>query len=249
MYLARSALRHALRGRASTVMAASRLTLPSLSHAFSTAPQKAGDTHAVAYPDMFCRQCEQTKDHYACVTVGVCGKTSETANVQDALIQQIKSVAHWAVQAVDEGVAPEKLAEVHKWTLAATFSTLTNVNFSAERIAEYIVEGEKHKSELKGLVKTPLSHDLIDCSGKTLAELEDFGLSVSVPKRSSEMGNDDAFSLKYVRCLTCATSLFRTVPYFYLFIFLHFFFLQRNCNVRFEGCIRVQNALCSVGRP
>ena len=153
-------------------------------------------TSSIANPDMFCRQCEQTKDHHACVTVGVCGKSSETANLQDALVQQVKSVAHYAVQAAAEGVPAATLADVHKWTLAATFSTLTNVNFSAERVAEYIAEGEQHKKNLQGLVKTPVSRDTFSLKGKTVEELEEFGLSVSVPKRASEMGNADAFSLK-----------------------------------------------------
>jgi hydroxylamine reductase len=191
MYLARYALRHAVRGRA---VVATSSALRTVAVAFSTAPMM--DAKTVANPDMFCRQCEQTKDHHACVTVGVCGKSSETANLQDALIQQVKSVAHYAVQAVKEGATPEQMTEVHKWTLAAAFSTLTNVNFSAERIAEFIAEGEKHKSDLKNLVKTPLSHDFNTLKGKTLVELEEFGLSVSVPKRASEMGNVDAFSLK-----------------------------------------------------
>lgn len=194
MYHARYALRHAVRGRA---VAATRSALRTVSVAFSTAPVVSTVTNqSIANPDMFCRQCEQTKDHYACVTVGVCGKASETANLQDALVQQIKSVAHYAVQAVKEGATPEQMAEVHKWTLAAAFSTLTNVNFSAERIAEFIADGEKHKSNLKDIVKTPLPHNVYDLKGKTMEELEEFGLSVSVPKRASAMGHVDAFSLK-----------------------------------------------------
>ena len=41
---------------------------------FSTDPSKTNTN-----PDMMCRQCEQTKDHFACTTVGVCGKTAETS--------------------------------------------------------------------------------------------------------------------------------------------------------------------------
>jgi hydroxylamine reductase len=33
----------------------------------------------ISNPEMMCRQCEQTKDHYACTTMGVCGKTAETS--------------------------------------------------------------------------------------------------------------------------------------------------------------------------
>jgi hypothetical protein len=39
----------------------------------------AAATKVVA-PDMFCRQCEQTKDHYACTSLGVCGKSTQRFN-------------------------------------------------------------------------------------------------------------------------------------------------------------------------
>jgi hypothetical protein len=34
-------------------------------------------------PAMFCFQCEQTKDQKGCTTVGVCGKDSNVAGLQD----------------------------------------------------------------------------------------------------------------------------------------------------------------------
>jgi hydroxylamine reductase len=179
---------------------------------FST-PATTETNKTVTQPAMFCRQCEQTADHYACVTVGVCGKTAETASSQDALIQQIKSVAHWAVQAAAEGVAPDKLKTVHTWTLAATFSTLTNVNFSTDRIVDYILQGEQIKQELKALVQKPptLHSAALDLSGKTVEELEEFGLQVSVPNRGEVMGNVDAFSLNEIATYglkgTCAYAM------------------------------------------
>lgn len=36
-----------------------------------------------AQPEMFCYQCEQTKDQKGCTTVGVCGKDANTAALQD----------------------------------------------------------------------------------------------------------------------------------------------------------------------
>lgn len=149
---------------------------------------------------MFCRQCEQTQDHHACVTTGVCGKTAETSATQDALVAQIKSVAHWMVAAAKTADF-ERLKPIHTWTLAATFSTLTNVNFSSDRIAEFIQQGEAHKATLKGMVDNPPSlhrNAQIDLSGKDVSAVEEFGLSVSVPKRSAAMGHDDAFSLNEV---------------------------------------------------
>lgn len=47
-----------------------------------------------AAPDMFCFQCEQTEGGTGCTTVGVCGKTPETAGLQDALIHALKGVAY-----------------------------------------------------------------------------------------------------------------------------------------------------------
>jgi hypothetical protein len=41
-------------------------------------------------PDMFCYQCEQALNTEGCTTRGVCGKTSETAALQDLLIYQLK---------------------------------------------------------------------------------------------------------------------------------------------------------------
>jgi hydroxylamine reductase len=166
----------------------------------ATATAAADTTKSVSQPAMFCRQCEQTADHYACVTTGVCGKTAETAASQDALVQQIKSVSHWAVQATKEGQNKDLLAAVHKWTLAATFSTLTNVNFSVQRIADYIAQGQDLKEELRKAVVTPPTQDsaALDLSGKTVEELEEFGLSVSVPLRAALMGHADAFALNEI---------------------------------------------------
>ncbi|MCL2757378.1 MAG: hydroxylamine reductase, partial [Coriobacteriia bacterium] len=66
---------------------------------------------------MFCMQCEQTLGGTACLTSGVCGKTADTAQLQDALTGAL-------ITAVQKGaeVSDELLLE-------ALFSTLTNVNF------------------------------------------------------------------------------------------------------------------------
>ncbi len=161
----------------------------------------------VSQPDMFCRQCEQTQDHSACITVGVCGKTAENATLQDALVHVIKSVSLWCVAAREAGLdSIAALDEANLWTLEATFSTLTNVNFSEERIAEYIRHGlaikDKLREALKGkesLVREPAVANL-DLSSKisSVEDLETFGQTVSIPIRQAQMGNDDCFSLNEI---------------------------------------------------
>jgi len=156
----------------------------------------------ITNPDMMCRQCEQTKDHFACTTVGVCGKTAETSAMQDTLIHVVKCVSLWANAARESGATEDQLAAANVWTLRATFSTMTNVNFSEERIAEYIQEGMLIKKELERIVPTsdaptgPVAET--DLLGKSLEEMEDFGHSVGVPVRQAVMGNEDCFSLNEI---------------------------------------------------
>lgn len=89
--------------------------------------------HTPKDPAMFCRQCEQAREGVGCSTIGVCGKSPEASNAQDALVHFIKSVSSWCVAARDAGATAQDMAEANAWTLKAAFATLTNVNFSEVR--------------------------------------------------------------------------------------------------------------------
>ena len=91
---------------------------------------------SISNPAMFCRQCEQTQDHIACRSVGICGKTPETSAMQDGLVHTLKCMGLWCVAARQAGATSEEMYEANWWTLKSAFSTLTNVNFDEERIAE-----------------------------------------------------------------------------------------------------------------
>lgn len=166
---------------------------------FSTASQEK-----ILHPDMFCRQCEQTKDNYACTTVGICGKSAETSSVQDTLLHLAKCVSSWIVAARAAGAPPSELHDANVWTLQAMFSTLTNVNFSEDRICEYIHQGIHMKDSMEGLVQrhggSPPKEEIatLDLKNLSNAELGEFGLSVSIPVRSAFMGDDDCFSLNEI---------------------------------------------------
>ena len=179
-----------------------RIQTGGLSHGIRTF---ALTTQKVANPEMFCRQCEQTKDNYACTSLGVCGKTPETAAIQDALMEVVKSVATWAVAARAAGASPQELEEANVYTLKAVFSTLTNVNFSEQRIAEYIHDGMAVKNTLSDLVlqkggTAPTANvaKLELASTLGLDDLEEFGRSVSIPVKEERMGNEDCFSLNEI---------------------------------------------------
>jgi hydroxylamine reductase len=102
---------------------------------------------------MLCRQCEQTANHKGCTNLGICGKTPETSAAQDGLIEVIKSVSAWCVAARAAGLGASELKDANAWTLSAAFSTLTNVNFSERRIAEYIHQGMHIRNDLEQIAR------------------------------------------------------------------------------------------------
>lgn len=99
---------------------------------------------------MFCNQCEQTAKGTGCTVRGVCGKQPEVAALQDLLGHAIKGLALYAHEGRRVGVVDQK---VNRFTAEALFSTLTNVNFDADRFVVLINEAVKLTAALKERVK------------------------------------------------------------------------------------------------
>ena len=99
---------------------------------------------------MFCYQCEQAAKGEGCTRVGVCGKPPDVAALQDLLVHALKGLALYAVEGRKVGVND---SEVNIFTCKATFATLTNVNFSAERFEEMIRRCVELRESLKEKVK------------------------------------------------------------------------------------------------
>ena len=75
---------------------------------------------------MFCYQCEQTAGGKACTgKAGVCGKTAETAGIQDDITGALIGLAK---AAADKG----REREIEDLLTEGLFTTLTNVNFDDE---------------------------------------------------------------------------------------------------------------------
>lgn len=99
---------------------------------------------------MFCRQCEQTANQTGCTKLGVCGKTQDTAYLQDLLTYVLQGLATYAKGALRESSEAENLMKrINKFTAEALFATLTNVNFDSEAIKNFIYEAVKLREELK----------------------------------------------------------------------------------------------------
>ncbi len=95
---------------------------------------------------MFCYQCEQTSRGTGCTTVGVCGKDDDSARLQDLLVYAAKGIAMYSHQARQLGAKSEG---VDRFLIEALFTTVTNVNFDSDNIAEWVNRAAKIREEAK----------------------------------------------------------------------------------------------------
>eukprot|EP00276_Gloeochaete_wittrockiana_P003842 CAMPEP_0184645228 /NCGR_PEP_ID=MMETSP0308-20130426/1735_1 /TAXON_ID=38269 /ORGANISM="Gloeochaete witrockiana, Strain SAG 46.84" /LENGTH=604 /DNA_ID=CAMNT_0027074095 /DNA_START=122 /DNA_END=1936 /DNA_ORIENTATION=- len=95
---------------------------------------------------MFCYQCEQTNKSVGCTTSGVCGKTPTVAAMQDLLIYVLKGVSFYIAR-TQQILGPESALskELGIWVLRSLFTTLTNVNFDADRFVIFINEALQNR--------------------------------------------------------------------------------------------------------
>lgn len=96
--------------------------------------------------EMFCYQCEQRGGEHACTKFGVCGKSPETAGLQDLIIYQLEGIGTLADKLRQNGKNYEK---VDKFVTQALFITVTNVNFDNKELAKWVQEAESVKDFLK----------------------------------------------------------------------------------------------------
>ncbi len=150
--------------------------------------------------EMFCYQCEQTRGGKGCTTMGVCGKSAETANVQDLLVHVVKGLSMYAHRARQLGKVDR---EIDTFVPEAMFVTLTNTDFDARRIAnEYVKKAARLKDKAKALYEQACSE-----AGKvpeqlaepaTFAPADDYegmlaqGREISISARIDTHGQDVA---------------------------------------------------------
>ncbi|MCF7916767.1 MAG: hydroxylamine reductase, partial [Candidatus Omnitrophica bacterium] len=95
---------------------------------------------------MFCFQCEEAQGSKGCTVKGTCGKDDRVANLMDTLVFVLKGISFYANQANQLEVYDD---QVDKFLLKGLFVTVTNVNFSEQRIYDYIKEGLRIKDKIK----------------------------------------------------------------------------------------------------
>ena len=95
---------------------------------------------------MFCYQCQETAGCVGCKIIGVCGKNSDIAYLQDLLIYITKGISEITSKLRKED---KKISE--KVSILITenlFTTITNVNFDEEDLKNKIEKSLKIKEEL-----------------------------------------------------------------------------------------------------
>ncbi|SNX53646.1 hydroxylamine reductase [Thermoanaerobacterium sp. RBIITD] len=99
---------------------------------------------------MFCFQCQEAAKGTGCTLRGVCGKTDDTARMQDLLIYTLKGIAILNKEARKHGLNNEN---TDTFIINGLFSTITNVNFDREYFVGKIKEGIKLREIIKNQLK------------------------------------------------------------------------------------------------
>lgn len=139
---------------------------------------------------MFCNQCQETAKNTGCTIRGVCGKTENTANLQDLLIYMCQGLSYVAIQARDQGVNTN---EESKFITNALFMTITNANFDDEAITDSIRTCMKYRDNLKEKIDNTENHDSIHWTGQSDEELIEKSKLVGITTYDND---EDVRSLK-----------------------------------------------------
>ena len=149
--------------------------------------------------DMFCFQCEQTAKGTGCTVQGVCGKTAETAILQDLLVYAAKGIAMYAHRAATIGA---KDRQIDVFVIEALFSTVTNVNFDPQRLQTLLLRAAQMRDRARTLYQEAckdarrtaehLAGPAAWQPGKDLAGLVRQGQEISIKNRIDTLGPDIA---------------------------------------------------------
>jgi hydroxylamine reductase len=138
---------------------------------------------------MFCFQCQEAAKGTGCTVRGVCGKTSDVANLQDLLIYALKGISIFSTKAREAGITNHK---VDKFVMESLFSTITNANFDKASFVEKVKEALSLRDEVKSQLAAAgkaVNEDIHDAGvwhGETLDELEAKAATVGILKTENE---------------------------------------------------------------
>ncbi len=146
---------------------------------------------------MFCYQCEQSAKGEGCTKFGVCGKDPDVAALQDLLVHAAKGISQYAYRAGKLGVHDH---DVDLFVTEALFTTVTNVNFDADRLVDLLRKAAQvkdnaramyHDAAMKaGNIEEELSGPAVWQPASDLEGLVTEGQEVGVLVRKETLGED-----------------------------------------------------------
>ena len=128
--------------------------------------------------------------------MGVCGKQPDVAALQDLMVCQLKGIGYLAHRARELGKVDD---EVNRYTIQALFTTVTNVNFDPDRLAEWIRKGDSVREKAAGLYREAAKK-----AGKEINEIQWPATAKYVPKGSLDELLKEASSMQGT-CLFAST--------------------------------------------
>ncbi|MCH5372906.1 MAG: hydroxylamine reductase, partial [Planctomycetes bacterium] len=147
--------------------------------------------------DMFCYQCEQTRDGKGCLEKTVCGKTPETAALQDLVVHAVKGISQYAHRAAQLG---KRDSDVDRFVIEALFATVTNVDFDSASIQQHLLNAVGIRDKARRLYESACreqgrSPDPLNGATQwqpvdTREGLINQGRTVSIPSRAQIRGED-----------------------------------------------------------
>ncbi|KKN73720.1 hypothetical protein LCGC14_0397660 [marine sediment metagenome] len=153
---------------------------------------------------MFCYQCEQTAKGIGCTKAGVCGKDADTAALQDLLVHAAEGISQYAHRARQLGAVDN---EIDVFVIEALFVTVTNVNFDAEQVAQWVTRAAEIKDKAKKLYEGAAGKDAEALTGPaqwqpggTTGELIAQGQAVTKTNAIERFGPDVAGLQELVLC-------------------------------------------------
>lgn len=143
--------------------------------------------------NMFCFQCEQTAMG-GCTSRGVCGKDASVAVLQDVLLHLTKGIGMYANRAGKFGTRDR---EVDVFIIEALFTTVTNVDFDAERLMGWIEKAVQVRDRARKLYEAAAGASAQALSGpatwKPAEEIDALviqGREFGIDKRREALGED-----------------------------------------------------------
>ncbi len=132
---------------------------------------------------MFCYQCQETAGGTGCTFRGVCGKSEQTAKLQDLLIYSVKGIADLIVQGKPD---ISKIGHINDEVLSSLFMTITNANFDDEVIKRQIRKIMALRDTLQRHISVSSLHDAATFTADSEADLLKKAAAVGVLSTQDE---------------------------------------------------------------